>query len=159
MKTTQRFLLLIVFSAIMSNGTLFAQQTHTVILEVDVDMLNQGNPARACSLSVDSDTEVLGDNTPENFTIVVEEQDDIEWMAVGSDGEEIDIENVEFMTQAGKEKPFNKNKLEGNRDNSGKKKVKDKVKKNTSGNTYKYNIEFSVDGESFIVDPKVKVGR
>lgn len=138
---------------------MYAQEAHMVTLYVDLDRLNQGNPSQACTFSADPDTEVLGDNTPENFTIVVEEQDDIEWMAVGSDGEEIDIENVEFMTQAGKEKPFNKNKLEGNRDNSGKKKVKDKVKKNTSGNTYKYNIEFSVDGESFIVDPKVKVGR
>ena len=87
---------------------MYAQEAHMVTLYVDLDRLNQGNPSQACTFSADPDTEVLGDNTPENFTIVVEEQDDIEWVAVGSDGEEIDIENVEFMTPAGKENPLRK---------------------------------------------------
>ena len=157
MKTTFRSLLFLAFAILLSGGTMYAQEAHMVTLYVDLDRLNQGNPSQACTFSADPDTEVLGDNTPENFTIVVEEQDDIEWVAVGSDGEEIDIENVEFMTPAGKEKPFKKDKLQGNSNNSGKKKVKAKVKNNTKGNTYKYNIEFIVNGEPFIVDPKVKV--
>ena len=156
MKTTFRSLLFLAFATVATGSTLYAQ-SHTVTLHVDLDQLNQGNPSAACTLSADPSTEVIGDDSPESFTIVVSEGDDIEWEAVGSDGEEIDIENVEFMTPAGKEKPFRKDKLEGNRGNSGKKKVKDKVKNNTKGNTYKYNIEFIVNDEHFIVDPKVKV--
>ncbi len=159
MKTTFRSLLFLAFAALLTGGGLYAQQAHMVTLHVDLDKLKQGNPSKACTLSADSSTEVIGDNSPESFTIVVSEGDDIEWVAVGSDGAEIDIENVLFITPPGKEKPFKKDKLPGNRGNSGKKKVKDKVRKKTKGNTYKYNIEFSVNGVPFIVDPKVKVGQ
>jgi len=158
MKTSFRYLLPLLFTFCLTSGALYSQQLHTVTLHVDLNQLNQGNPSKACTFSADANTDVIGDNTPENFTIVVNELDEIEWVAIASNGEEIDIENVEVFTPTGKEKPFKKNKLRGKRANSNKKKVKSEIKRNTKGNTYKYNVEFSVNGVPFIVDPKIKVG-
>lgn len=109
-------------------------------------------------MSVSTSTIVLDDSSVENFTIQVNEDDEIVWQATTATGEEIDIENVEFEVKNGRKNLSRKPKVNGERLGQGKKKVKAKVRKKTKGNTYKYKITFSVNGSSITIDPKIKVG-
>ncbi len=137
---------------------IFSQTTHVVNLSVNTERINLNNPEAACKMSVSTSTIVLDDSSVENFTIQVNEDDEIVWQATTATGEEIDIENVEFEVKNGRKNLSRKPKVNGERLGQGKKKVKAKVRKKTKGNTYKYKITFSVNGSSITIDPKIKVG-
>lgn len=149
------FLLWVISSPI---NPIFSQTTHVINLQVDTERINLRNPGAACKMSVSSATTVIDDSSTENFTIQVNEDDEIEWQAMSKTGEEIDIENVEFKVKSGRRNLFRKAKTNGKRVGQRKKKVKGKVRKRTKGNAYKYNITFSVNGSFITIDPKIKVG-
>ena len=157
MKTTTIYLVLALSASLVSFSGVFAQETRTITLSVDIDRLNNGNPSMACSFNADSNTQVLDDSSPENFTILVNEEDTIIWEAYSTGGDEIDIESIQFEEVRGRKGLFREPKLNGIGSN-GKKKAKGKINKRTKGNEYKYAIEFSVDGEFFLIDPKIKGG-
>ncbi|WP_149303113.1 hypothetical protein [Pareuzebyella sediminis] len=146
------FLLLILFFTGLSYG----QETYTVTLNVDLNVLNRGNPSKACTFS--SDAEVIDNTSPESFTILVAENDEIIWEAFASDGQELDVETIEFITGSGVG-PFGSKKLEGEKNRGRKKKVKGKVKRNMRGQEFKYNLSFGVNSDIYVIDPKIKIGR
>jgi len=146
------FLLILFFA-----GLSYSQETYTVTLNVDLEVLNRGNPAKACTFN--SDAEVVDNSSPEDFTILVDENDEIIWEAFASDGQELDVESIEFLT-SNAEGPFGKRKLKGNKNRGQKgKKAKGTVKRNMRGKEFKYNLSFGVNSEIYVIDPKIKIGR
>ncbi len=71
MKATKQLLFLITILTISFCGISFGQTTHVITLNVDED--------GTFSLSADADTEVVDDSSLENFTILVFEDDEVEW--------------------------------------------------------------------------------
>lgn len=157
MKTNYQSVVPFFLLTLFFTGLSYSQETYTVTLNVDLDVLNQGNPAKACAFN--SDAEVVDNSSPESFTILVGENDEIIWEAFASDGQELDVESIEFLTGNGTG-PFGKTKLEGKKKRGQeKKKAKGKVKRNMSGREFKYNFSFSVNSDIYVIDPKIKIGR
>lgn len=160
MKTKEQRFFLLVIMLLVFTGTSFAQTTHFITLHVDTQHLNNGNNEKAFSFSASPGTAVENSEDPEEFTIIVNENDEIEWEGVSSSGAIVDIEEIEIMddaTNPNREKVFKNKKNKGKKKN-GKKKVKEKVKANTKNNIYKYFIRFTIGTFSFEIDPKIKVG-
>jgi len=159
MKTRKQLFILIVLTLLTFSSASFAQGSHVVTLNVDTNELNNNNKDAAFSFSVSAGTQVENIDDPEAFTIIVSENDDIEWVGSSSSGAAVSIDEIEIVedeTKPNREKIFKKNKTSGKKDN-GKKKVKAKVKDKSKGNTYKYIIRFSIGAFPFEIDPKIKV--
>ena len=137
-------LILMAIALLTFCGSSFAQTTHVVTLHVDTDELNNGNNKKAFSFSASQGTVVENIDNPETFTILVNEDDE--------------IEIVDDMSKPNKEKIFKNKKTKGVHKN-GKKKVKAKVKKKSKGNEYKYIIRFTIGQSDFEIDPGIKVGQ
>jgi chromatin remodeling complex protein RSC6 len=160
MKTKEQRIFLLVIMLLVSTGISFAQTTHVVTLHVDTQQLNNGNNKKAFSFSASRGTAVENSEDPEEFTIIVNENDEIEWEGESSSGAIVDIEEIEILddaTKPNREKVFKNKKYKGKKKN-GKKKIKEKVKGNTKNNVYKYLIRFTIGTSSFEIDPKIKVG-
>jgi len=147
MKATKQLLSLIVILTVSFCGISYGQTTHVITLNVDED--------GTFSFSADADTEVVDDSSLEAFTILVFEDDVIEWEGNATSGAVVDIEKIKFPRNA---KPFNTKDLDGKSEN-GKKKARGTVAKDKKNKTYKYIIDFTVDGEPFSIDPGLKVGQ
>lgn len=143
-KTLLRITLIFLFAF----GTAcFSQTTHYITLHQDDDGL--------FSFTADENTTILNNESPKEFTILVYEDDTIEWSGITASGDEFDVQYIEFVSG---ENIFKSRKMNGNRENGNKKKVKAKVKKNKKGDLYVYLINFTIDGEDHSIDPKIKVG-
>ncbi len=147
MKTTNQLLFLITILSLSLCSVSYGQTTHLITLNVDEE--------GAFSLSADPDTEVIDDSSLEAFTILVFEDDEVEWEGNADSGAIVDIEKIKFPRNA---RPFKTKNLDGKK-NNGKKKAKGKVAKGKKNKTYKYVIDFTVDGEHFSIDPGLKVGQ
>ncbi|WP_273566850.1 hypothetical protein [Maribacter halichondriae] len=147
MKKTKQYLILLTLSVFFYSGLCFGQATHVITLNVAED--------GSYSFSADPNTEVVDDSSPEAFTILVYEDDEIEWEGIAASGAVVDIEKIRFPED---HKVFKNKDLEG-KNNNGKKKAKGKVAKGKKNKTYKYIIDFIVEGESFSIDPGLKVGQ
>lgn len=159
MKTKEQRFFLLVIVLFVCTGISFAQATHLVTLHVDTQQLNNGNNKKAFSFSASQGTAVENGDDPEEFTIIVNENDEIEWEGLSSSGAIVHIEEIEIMddtTKPDREKVFKNKKSKGKKKN-GKKKIKEKVKPNTKNNVYKYFIRFTIGTSSFEIDPKIKV--
>ena len=160
MTTKEQRIFLVLILVLVFTGISCAQTTHIVTLHVDTQQLNNGNNKKAFSFSASQGTAVENSDDTEEFTIIVNENDEIEWEGVSSSGAIVDIEEIEIMddtTNPNREKVFKNKKNKGKKKN-GKKKVKEKVKANTKNNVYKYFIRFTIGTTSFEIDPKIKVG-
>ena len=105
-------LILMAIALLTFCGSSFAQTTHVVTLHVDTDELNNGNNKKAFSFSASQGTVVENIDNPETFTILVNEDDEIEWEGLSTSEAEVsinDIEIVDDMSKPNKEKIF-KNK-------------------------------------------------
>ena len=147
MKATKQLLFLTAIFSISFCGISFGQTTHVITLNVDGD--------GTISLSADADTEVVDDSSLENFTILVFEDDLVEWEGNADSGAVVDIEKIKFPRNA---KPFKTKNLAGKNEN-GKKKARGKVAKDKKNKTYKYIIDYTIDGEPSSIDPGLKVGQ
>ncbi len=159
MKTRKQLFILIVITLLTFSSASFAQGPHVVTLHIDTNELNNSNEDAAFSFSASTGTAVENIDDPENFTITVNVDDEIEWVGTSSSGAAVGIDEIEIVadeTTPDRDKIFRKNKMSG-RINDGKKKVKAKVKDRSKGNTYKYIIRFSIGASSFAIDPKIKV--
>lgn len=125
----------------------YGQTVHLITLHVD----EEGE----FSFSAGPETEVIDDSSPEAFTILVFEDDEIEWEGESATGAAVEIEKIKFPHSA---KPFKEKDLFGKRQN-GKKKAKGKIAKGKKNKTYKYDIDFTVGGEPFTIDPGIRVGQ
>ncbi len=161
MKTRKQLFILIVLTLLTFSSASFAQGPHVVTLNVDTNELNNNNKDAAFSFSASEGTQVENIDVPEKFTILVQANDDIEWVGSSSSGAAVHIDEIEIVedeTKPNREKIFKKNKTSGKL-NNGKKKVKAKVKDKSKGNTYKYIIRFSIGAFSYEIDPDIKVGK
>ncbi|WP_086476743.1 MULTISPECIES: hypothetical protein [Arenibacter] len=161
MCTSKNYFVLLVMALLMFQGITYAQITHVVTLHVDPEYLDQGNNKKAYSFTVSDETETENEDDPETFTIIVNEEDEIAWEGVTKEGEAIDIEAIiieDDVDNPHRRNIFRSRKLNGRRgQDHPRKKVKGKVKKNTKGNTYKYIIQFSLEGNTYEIDPKIRV--
>ena len=132
---------------------------HIIILTVDAAELTQEDPAAACFFNVaDGNVTIVEVSEPaKDFTILVKPDDYVEWEGVTTSGEEVDIEMIEFRAVGNSQNIFNTNRGQGRNENGSKKKVKQKVIGNARGMEYSYAIEFTVAGETYQFDPKIKV--
>jgi hypothetical protein len=146
MKATKQLLFLIAILTFSFCGISFGQTTHVITLNVDED--------GAFSFTADPDTEVVDNRSLEAFTILVFEDDEVEWEGIAASGEVVDIEKIKFPRNA---KPFKTKNLYGKK-NNGKKKAKGKIAKDKKNKTYKYIIDFTVGGKPYSIDPDLKVG-
>ena len=123
-------------------------------------------------LSVNSSTGAVSFSAPgsevenpdgiEDFTIVIDVNDQIEWEGVSTSGEVVNIDEIEIdadIDKPDRDKIFKKSKV-----NNGKKKIKVKVKNNkkedAKGKTYKYKISYSLGAnDPVIIDPVIKVKK
>ncbi len=147
MKTNKQFLFLIAILTLSFCGITYGQTIHVITLNVADD--------GTFSFSADPDTEVIDNSSPEAFTILVFEDDEIEWEGNAASGAVVDIEKIKFPKNA---KPFKTKNLDGKK-NNGKKKAKGKVAKNKKNKMYKYIIDFTVGGVPSSIDPGLKVGQ
>ncbi|MGB5610509.1 hypothetical protein [Eudoraea sp.] len=160
MKLFNRNLVGIALLLICFGTNLYGQgANHIIILTVDTAELTQEDPAAACTFDVaDENVTVVEVSEPaKDFTILVKPEDFVEWEGVTASGEAIDIEMIEFRTGGKSKNIFAKAQKMGEKKNGAKKKVKEKVKKNAANKEYSYAIEFTVDGETYQFDPKIKV--
>jgi hypothetical protein len=154
MKTRKRLLFLFAFVFLSFISRSIGQETHTITLTVQED--------GSYSFSVFPESSFLSGDTPETYTILVNEGDTIEWEGVAESGVAVEIESIAYVADSNNPKSkdiFNEPKIHGKKDNGNKKKVKAKVKPNKKNSDYKYIIEFTVDGEPNSIDPGVKVGN
>lgn len=159
MKAFNRYLLGAALLLICFGTSLYSQgASHVIILTVDTEVLNQDDPAAACTFNVanESVTVVEVSEPAKDFTILVKPEDFVEWEGVTTSGEEVDIEMIEFKSGGKSKNIFAKTKNKGAKKNGAKKKVKEKVKKNAANKEYIYAIHFMVDGEIYQFDPKIK---
>lgn len=147
MKTTKQNFIVMVLAFFAICALSYGQNTHYITLHVDED--------GAFSFSAGEGTVVVDESSPEAFTILVYEDDEIEWDGEAESGEVVDIEKIKFPND---HKIFEVKDLEG-KVNNGKKKAKGKVAKGKKNKTYKYTIDFTVGGEPFSIDPGLKVGQ
>ncbi|TFG76585.1 MAG: hypothetical protein E4H26_04370 [Flavobacteriales bacterium] len=135
--------------------------------------LSLGNKAygqKMVVLSIDSssgvvsfsapDSEVENPGSLEDFTIVIDVSDEIEWEGVSTSGEIVDIEDIDIVDD--RDLPNSDKIFKKNRSNRGKKKVKVKIKDNkkedAKGRSYKYKISYSLGSNDPIeIDPVIKV--
>jgi len=160
MKSFTRYLLGTALLLICFGTNLYSQSaSHVIILTVDTEALNQDDPAAACTFDVGNEnvTIVEVSEPAKEFTILVKPEDFVEWEGFTTTGEAVDIDMIEYRAVGKSKKIFAKAKKMGEKKNGAKKKVMDKVKKNASKKEYSYAIEFTVDGETYQFDPKIKV--
>ena len=128
-------------------GISLSQTTHFIYLHRDME----GN----FSFSTGENTIVIDNSTNENFTIEVDEGDTIIWEGMTSQGgAKIDIDKVRRREGTN---IFRWRSINGNRGEDGKRRVDAKVKSERAGVLYKYDLEFSIGDETFVIDPKIKV--
>ena len=160
MKLFNRHLLGIALLLICFGPSLYSQgATHVIILTVDTEELSQDDPAAASTFDVaDEEVTIVEVSEPaKDFTILVDSEDFVEWEGVTTTGETIDIEMIEFRAVGNSQNIFSKARKKGKRNNGSKKKVKEKVLGNAANKEYSYAIQFTVDGEMYQFDPKIKV--
>ncbi|MCM4166336.1 hypothetical protein KCTC52924_03267 [Arenibacter antarcticus] len=161
MKTNKDHFMIWGIALLLFCSITYAQTTHIVTLHVDMDGLNQGNNKKAFSFSVSEGTQVADIDDPEAFTIFVNENDEIEWEGESSSGAEVNIEEIEIMADSqnpNRKDLFNNKKIKGNKGHGdNRKKIKAKIKEKTKDNVYKYIIRFSIEGDLYEIDPKIKV--
>jgi hypothetical protein len=107
-------------------------------------------------------SEVENPDGTENFTIVIDVNDEIEWEGVSTSGEVVNIDNIDI--DADDNKPDKDKIFKKSKSNNGKKKIKAKIKnnkkENAKGKTYKYTISYSLGTNSPItIDPVIKVKK
>lgn len=159
MKLINRNLLGIVLLLICFGTNVYGQNAnHIINLTVDTENLDPDDPAAACYFSVEDEsiTVVEVSEPAKEFTILVKPEDFVEWAGVTTSGEVVDIEMIKFREGGNSKNIFNGDRKRG-QINNGKKKVKQKVKGNAKGKQFIYFIEFSVDGETYEFDPKIRV--
>ncbi|MGB5273812.1 MAG: hypothetical protein WBN39_07135, partial [Flavobacteriaceae bacterium] len=107
-------------------------------------------------------SEVENPNGKEDFTIVIDVNDEVEWEGVATSGEVVNIDNIDI--DADDNKPDKDKIFKKSKSNNGKKKVKAKVKSkkkdDAKGKTYKYKISYSLGAsDPIIIDPIIKVKK
>jgi hypothetical protein len=150
MKTIKRLLILTVFLLLFLSENSLAQQLHTIVLNVNTELLTD---KKDIDKYANFGQEVGISN--EDFTVLVNLNDDIEWIGISSSAPGIDSVFIKKIKGVGK--LMDKDQLEGN------KVVKGNVSKGKSGEKEKYKLWFSIkrqgedESKSYQIDPVIRI--
>lgn len=150
MNPTKMLFSLFAFATLFWGGAAYGQ--NMVILSVD-------SSTGTVSFSAPG-SEVENPNGTEDFTLVIDVNDQIEWEGVSTTGEVVNIDEIDI--EADSDKPDRDKIFKTTKVNNGKKKIKAKVKnskkENAKGKTFKYTISYSFGAnDPIIIDPVIKV--
>jgi len=152
MKTRKRLLILPLFLLLFLSENSLAQELHTITLYVNTSALTHN---KNVNQNANFGQEVGISN--EDYTVLVNLNDEIEWVGVSSSAPETDLV---YITKVKHEK---KDKLLNSDDIDGEKVVKAKVTKGNSGAEEKYKLHFKIVSQSnpqnqtFKIDPVLKI--
>ncbi len=151
MKLNHPFLIVLVSATLCFTGV-YGQNTHYVTLNVDTDALKNNQNAGAVSyFTTDDATEVLNNDSPETFTILVDVGDNIVWDGVSTapSNEAIRIKKIKY-----KRGP----RIFSNDDIDGEVSVAAGIIRGTGPDGYVYTIQFQVGDKNrvFTIDPVIK---
>lgn len=154
MKTTIPSLLLFIAAILCVHGTVSAQQTHTIILNVNTGEISKPNASASCDFGQPADI------SNEDFTIEANVGDTIIWEGVSTNAPETDVVHIISINHEGGKNVFSQNIIKGDGE-----RVTAVVENGDEGDEDKYSISFTVmnDGVKrngvFRIDPKIKIGR
>jgi len=152
MTTTKRLLILPVFLLLFLSENSLAQELHTITLYVNTSALTHN---RDVNQYANFGQEAGISN--EDYTVLVNLNDDIEWVGVSSSAPDTDLVYITKIKHDKKDKLLNSDDIEGE------KVVKAKVTKGNSGDTEKYKLHFKIvsqtnpQDETFKIDPVLKI--
>lgn len=152
MKTIKRHLILPVFLLLFLSENSLAQQLHTIVLNVNTELLtNKKDIDKYANFGQEPGI------SNEDFTVLVNLNDDIEWVGVSSSAPGIDSVFITEIKHDKKSKLLNSDSIKG------KKVIKAKVDKGTSGDLEKYQLWFSIkrqgedESKSYPIDPVIRI--
>lgn len=152
MKTTNRLLILPVFLLLFLSENSLAQELHTITLYVNTSALVQD---RDVNQYANFGQEAGISN--EDYTVLVNLNDDIEWVGVSSSDPDTDQVYITKIKYENKEKLLNCDDIDGEIV------VKAKVTKGKGGDEEKYTLHFKIvspanpQNGSFNIDPILRI--
>jgi hypothetical protein len=151
MRTKYPFLLTLIFVVLLCSG-IYGQVSHYVTLNVNTDELrNNQNAAAVSYFTVDEATEVINNDSPVNFTILVDVGDNVVWNGVStsSSNEAVEIKKIKY-----KRGP----RIFSNDDMDGEVSVSAIIIRGTGDEGYVYTIQFRVGDSNrvYTIDPIIK---
>lgn len=142
----------------------FTGKTITVTLFVDAKTLDEYHLTKSCSLQAvysDGSIKPIGsDGNLECFTVYADVEDIIIWKGQTLSNENDEEVNIERIKQLGNVEVFQNRKLYGKRSKPSLSEVVTAgITKDTKDkDDYKYEIRFELNGKTYTIDPKIKVG-
>jgi hypothetical protein len=151
MRAKYTFLICLFFVALLCDG-LYGQATHYVTLHVDTDELqNRQNVPASSYFTVDEGTEVLNNDSPESFTILVNVGDNIIWngKAIAPSGEAVKIKKIKYKRGG---------RIFSNDDIDGEVSVSAMIIRDSGDEGYVYTIQFRLGDSNrvYTIDPVIK---
>jgi hypothetical protein len=154
MKTSIFSLLMVAGIFLCANNSLLAQQTHTIILNVNTTEVRKPYASESCDFGQPSDI------SNEEFTIEANIGDTIIWEGVSSNAPDTDVVNIISINHEGGKNVFSENIIRGDGHT-----VTAIVENGEEGDEDKYAISFTVMNNGrkrngmFRIDPKIKIGQ
>ncbi len=152
MKTTKRLLILPLFLLLFLSENSLSQELHTITLYVNTSALTHN---RDVNQYANFGQEAGISN--EDYTVLVNLNDDIEWVGVSSSAPDTDLVYITKIKHDKKDKLLNSDDIDGE------KVVKGKVNKGKPGEEEKYSIHFKIvsqtnpQNKTFKIDPVLKI--
>jgi len=152
MKTRKLLLILPVFLLLFLSENSLSQELHTITLYVNTSALAH---ERDVNQYANFGQEAGISN--EDYTVLVNLNDDIEWVGVSSSAPDTDLVYITKIKHDKKDKLLNSDDIDGE------KVVRAKVTKGNSGNEEKYTIHFKIvsqtnpQNQTFKIDPVLRI--
>ncbi|MCJ7468208.1 MAG: hypothetical protein MUO53_16130 [Maribacter sp.] len=151
MNTKYSISIFLFFVALLFGGV-YGQTTHYVTLHVNTEELqNNQNAAAVSYFTVDEATEVLNNDSPESFTILVNVGDNIVWngLATAPSGEAVEIKKIKYKRGG---------RIFSNEDIEGEVSVSALVIRDSGDEGYIYTIQFWLGDSNrvYTIDPVIK---
>lgn len=151
MKMKYSYLMVMLLATLLCSS-LQGQATHYVTLNVDTDDLrNNQNASDVCYFTVDEATEVLDNDSPETFTILVDVGDNIVWNGVSTSPSNVAVHIKKIKYKRGP-------RIFGNDEINGEISVSASIIRGSGADGYVYTIQFRVGDENrvYTIDPIIK---
>ncbi|MDX5585498.1 MAG: hypothetical protein QNK20_11350 [Aureibaculum sp.] len=150
MKTTNRLFILMGIVLMLLSSNSYAQETHTITLNVNTSTVDKHNTDETCNFGQESGV------SNKDFTIEVSVGDTIIWEGVSTSSDEV-LVNITAINHEGGINVFNKNKLHG--DGQYPERVIGTVIQGVPGDEDKYKISFKMSNRdgTFHIDPILKI--
>ena len=150
MKTTNRLFILMAIVLLLLSSNSYAQETHTITLNVNTSTVDQYNTDETCNFGQESGV------SNKDFIIEVSVGDTIIWEGVSTSSDEV-LVNITAINHEGGINIFNKIKLRG--DGQYPEIVIGTVIQGAPGDEDKYKISFKMSNRNgtFHIDPVIRI--